>query len=1073
MSLGPETQRAGASALFVRRPVMAFVMNLLIIIAGLAALRAVEVRELPDVDRPVVTIRTTYEGATPETIDAKVTSVIEAAIARVQGVASISSQSKYGSSRVTVEFAASTNLEVAVGDVRDAVAGVSRQLPEGIEAPTVVKADADASPIIRLSVSSATLTIDELTRIVEDRIVDRLAAVDGVADASTYGLRAPVIRVSVNQVALASRGLTMQDVVTTLSKASLDIPAGSLENATQSLLVRTEAPITKASEIAALYINEVTQISDVARVQAAAETPTSETRLNGQAAIGIGIIRQAQSNTLDISTGLRLAIAELRRTLPKDVVISITSDDAVFIQGAIDEVVSTLFMATAIVILIIFMFLRSVRATLIPTITIPVSILGTIAGIWLAGFSINVISTFGLLIATGIVVDDAIVVIENTQRHLEMGKSRIQSAIDGAKEVLLPVTVAVGTTCFAFLPLTMVGGTMGRIMKILPLTVMFCLLGSLLEAIFILPGHLAHFASRDAVGGRTARLVERMKAVYRPVLNLCLRRRGLVSLLVLLGFVGTIGLATRMPFQFGAPGKPSELQISYKLPAGVGREATLEQGQKIRALVLDGFGVEAEAEGGLVRTSKLRVGSVRDPRTQLLETGANVGIIRFEFELGDEVIERYPKVVAALEQMLATNPDLAAYNVIEPQAGPPAGAAVTARVRGRVPEQIDVAVTEIKAHLRTIDGVINVDDDSGIGKETFSVQVDEDLAALYGLSELEIANAVRSAIDGLVATEVSIDEQRVEIVVRTAGAQALDRSGIGSLTVTTMDGRVVRLDQVAKLVRLREPGSIRRRDGQRAVAVTADVEQEVITALDTSAKIQEYFDASIAPRFPELEIQFGGDTEEINESLSTLPGAFMLAIGLIYIALALQFRSYVQPLIILCAVPFGIMGAVLGLFGMGYDLSLFALFGVVSLAGIVVNDSLVMVDFINSRRREGVKIYQAALDGALERLRPILSTTLTTCFGLGPLAVGLGGRDEILAPMAIAIAAGLGISTALVLMVVPPIYVIIERDIAGLLLRIRGKDPELVNALPADLVPSETQSGLPVARDYNADGGRS
>jgi multidrug efflux pump subunit AcrB len=598
----------------------------------------------------------------------------------------------------------------------------------------------------------------------------------------------------------------------------------------------------------------------------------------------------------------------------------------------------------------------------------------------------------------------------------------------------------------------MVGGTLGRILKIMPMVVIFCLIGSLVEAIFILPGHLAHFAGRDAAGGRTAKLAIRLKNIYRPIVTRSVRWRWLVVIATLFGFVGTVLLATKMPFQFAAPGKPTELSIIYKLPAGVGRDATRAQGEGIRALVFEDFGVSEEQEDGPVRTSKLRVGSTRDPRTQVLETGTNVGIIRFEFNLHDEVIEGYPAMVAHLKDALAENPDLVANSVLEPQAGPPAGAAITARVRGRYPEQIDAAVRELKTWLRTVEGVRDVDDDSGIGKETFSVRVDPDLAALYGLNQLEVANAVRSAIDGIVATEVSIDEQRVEIIVRTRGGQTLDRSGIASLTVTNAAGGVVRLDQVAQLERTREIGSIRRRDNQRTVAVTADVESEIITALGATGEIQAHWDEHIAPRYPELEIQFGGEAEEINESLNDLPGAFLLALGMIYIALALQFRSYVQPLIIMCAVPFGIMGAVLGLFGMGYELSLFALFGIVALAGIVVNDSLVMVDFINSRRRDGLEVMDAAVDGALQRLRPILSTTLTTVFGLGPLALGLGGKDEILAPMAVALAAGLGVSTSLVLVVVPPIYVIIERDILGVWYRLfPGRRPQVI---PADDEPA-------------------
>ncbi|MEQ8695813.1 MAG: efflux RND transporter permease subunit, partial [Bauldia litoralis] len=451
---GARQSGAGVTALFIRRPVFAFVMNLLIVIAGLAALNGVEVRELPDVDRPVVTIRTAYEGATPETIDARITSVIESAIARVQGVNSISSQSRFGSSRITIEFSSSTDLNVAVSDVRNAVAGITRRLPEGIEAPTVVKADDDDSPVIRLAVSSRTQSIQDLTKIVEEQILDKLAAVDGVAEASAYGLRAPVIRVSVNQVALASRGLTMQDVVTALSRASLDVPAGTLENRTQSLLVRTEAPVTKAEEVAALYINDVTRMSDVARVRASVETATSLTRIDGGVGIGIGIVRQAQSNTLSISRRVREVVADIQRTLPKGTTISVTSDDGVFIQGAMDEVISTLIVSTIIVILVIFLFLGSARATLIPAIAIPISIVGTIAGIWLAGFSINILTLLALVLATGIVVDDAIVVMENIQRHRSFGLGRRAAAVIGTREIFFAVISTTVTLAAVFIPIS-------------------------------------------------------------------------------------------------------------------------------------------------------------------------------------------------------------------------------------------------------------------------------------------------------------------------------------------------------------------------------------------------------------------------------------------------------------------------------------------------------------------------------------------------------------------------------------------------------------------------------------------
>ena len=1019
--------------LSVHNSVFVNLLWILIVVAGAFGLYKLPREQFPEVSLDAVVVSVVYVGATASDVEELIIRPIEDELDEVGDVKRIESVANEGVGTVTITFNAGTDLRDARADVEKAVAAVD-DLPEDAETPQVGEAK------IELPVLAVALVGDRALRTEADRIEDRLRERPGVAGITVTGLTEPRIVVALDEAKLRNLQLRPAQVADAIRNAKASVPAGTVESGGSEIFVKTDKRLQSAADVAKVPLRPGSplRLGDVADIQELEEQPDTRYFVNGEPAVQLVVNREESANPLRIRKDIQALLPELETELPPGVSALISEDYTVIIRDRLKTVVSNGLVGALLVVLVLAL-LAGFRQALLALWGMPVSYMLATFLMFRGDITINVISTFGLLIATGIVVDDAIVVIENTQRHLEMGKSRVRAAIDGAKEVLLPVTVAVTTTCLAFLPLSLVGGTLGRVMKILPLVVIFCLLGSLIEAIFILPGHLAHYASKDSAGGRTARLVERMKAVYRPVLALCLRRRWLVVAVVFVGFVGTLALANSMPFQNTARGKPFELQVTYKLPAGVGREATFAQGQAIRQLVLAGFDESSESETGLVRTSKLRVGSIRDPRTQVLESGANVGLVRFEFALEDELLAGYPGVVAELETYLATNPDLAAYSVIEVQAGPPVGADVTARVRGRQPEEIDTAIRELKTYLRSLDGVINVDDDSGIGKETFTVDVDPDLAALYGLAELDVANAVRSAIDGQVATEVSIDEQRVEIVVRTAGADVLDRAGLGSLTVTSGDGRVVRLDQVAELRRTRELGSIRRRDGMRAVAATADVQEEITTGVATTQKLQAFWDERIAPRYPDLDLQFGGDAEETGESLDDLLVLFPLFLCLIYVVLALQFRSYVQPLIILCAVPFGVMGAVLGLFGMGYDLSLFALFGVVALMGIVVNDSLVLVDFVNKRREAGAKVFEAALDGSLERLRPILSTTLTTCFGLGPLALGLGGKDEILAPMSISIAAGLGISTALVLLVVPAVYVIIENDLKRLFLRMLGR----------------------------------
>ena len=372
----------GISALCVRRPVLTIVFNLLIIVAGLAAFQGVEIREMPDVDRPVITIRASYDGAAPETIDTQVTRVLEGAASRVPGVKAISSNSESGSSRIVVEFDKSADLNIAANDLRDAVGNAERQLPDDVEDVSIVKADDNSDAIIRLAVTAADMTIQDLTQLVEDNIVDRLAAVDGVADVTLNGDREPLVRVLIDPQALAARALTIADLETALDTVALDAPAGSLSGNNQLLLVRADASVTSGEEVEAMRINESTRIGDVADVIFGPAEQISSLRINGETGIGVGIVRQAQSNTLDISTGVRTAVDELNEALPEGVSIFVTSDDAVFVGGALHKVLLTLGEATLIVVGVIFLFLRSWRATIIPAVTVPIALIGTLAAIY-------------------------------------------------------------------------------------------------------------------------------------------------------------------------------------------------------------------------------------------------------------------------------------------------------------------------------------------------------------------------------------------------------------------------------------------------------------------------------------------------------------------------------------------------------------------------------------------------------------------------------------------------------------------------------------------------------------------
>mgnify|MGYP001627954311 FL=1 len=428
-------QDAGGIGLFVRRPILAFVLSALILIAGFAGLSGIEIRELPDVDSPVVTVTTNFPGASPETVDQEITSRVEGAVGRVSGIRSISSSSRYGRSRVTLEFGDSVDLDVAATDTRDAMARISGQLPDGADDPRIVKADANAQPVLRVSVTSSTRSPQDLSQLVSERVEDRLFSVAGVADVQVYGDSAPIFRVDIDQRKLAARGLTLASVRNALATVAFDVPAGDLSGARQTINVRTTAMISTTEAFEELEVAENVLLGDVAEVSLGPAPNETVLRSNGETGVGIGIIRQATSNTLEISANVRAVVDELSRTLPEDVDIFVSSDDAIFINGSIQEVLKTLALAVAIVIAIIFIFLRDLRATLIPALTMPVALIGTIAALYLVGFSVNILTLLALVLATGMVVDDAIVVLENIVRHRTRGTGPRAAAVIGTKEV--------------------------------------------------------------------------------------------------------------------------------------------------------------------------------------------------------------------------------------------------------------------------------------------------------------------------------------------------------------------------------------------------------------------------------------------------------------------------------------------------------------------------------------------------------------------------------------------------------------------------------------------------------------
>ncbi|MFN3364444.1 MAG: efflux RND transporter permease subunit, partial [Allorhizobium sp.] len=545
-STGNGSEQSGRSftALFIRRPVLAAVLNTLLVVAGLAALAGIEIRELPDVDQPVITVSTNYDGASAQTMDQEVTRTIEGAVARVSGLKSMSSRSSFGQSRTTLEFSDSADLAVAANDVRDALGRIRNQLPDDVDEPRIVKADADSQPIMRLGVTSSTLSMEDLTLLVENEISDRLAAVDGVADVQIYGDQEKVFRVDVNQAALASRGLSVADLASSLQNASLDVPAGSLESQTQDIVVRATANLTTVEDFENVLIGERVRLRDVATVTLGPDDGSTSLRSNGVPGVGLGVVRQAQSNTLNISAGVHAAVEGMQDALPEGTRVIVTSDDAVFIQGALHEVQIALGLSAAIVLVVLFLFLRDWRATLIPALTMPVALIGTLAAIYLVGFSINILTLLAIVLATGLVVDDAIVVLENIVRRRGEGLGPRAAAVLGAQEVFFAVLATTATLAAVFVPLSFLPGQLGGLFREFGFVLAFAVLLSSATALTLCPMMASRMLSREAEEdhGVLGSVGRRFASFYGRTLRACLGNP-LIVIIVAVVFSGAAYLS--------------------------------------------------------------------------------------------------------------------------------------------------------------------------------------------------------------------------------------------------------------------------------------------------------------------------------------------------------------------------------------------------------------------------------------------------------------------------------------------------------------------------------------------------
>ncbi|TPK43185.1 efflux RND transporter permease subunit [Mesorhizobium sp. B2-5-4] len=1004
----------GFTALFIRRPVMAFVLNTLIAVAGLAAFYGVEIRELPDVDRAVVTVSTTFEGAAAETVDRELTDTIEGAVARVSGVKSISSSSSFGSSRVTIEFNDGVDLNVAASDVRDAVGRVANQMPDTADPPRIVKADANSDAVMRLAVTSDTMSIQDMTVVVQDQIEDELAAVPGVADVQVYGDRDKIFRIDVDQNKLASLGFTVADLRAALASVAFDSPAGSITTTNQDLIVRTTADVTTPEEFENIIIGGTTRIRDVATVTLGPDVGQTALRSDGKTGIGIGIIRQAESNTLDISTGVQAAVAKLQENLPRGMSIKITSDDAVFVKGAVHEVEIALGLSVTMVLIVIYVFLLDWRATLIPGLSMPVAMIGTIAAIYLAGFSVNILTLLALVLATGLVVDDAIVVLENIVRRRNEGMGPRAAAVLGAQEVFFAVVATTLTLVAVFVPISFLPGQTGGLFREFGFVLAMSVLLSCVVALTLCPmlaSRMLTSASLHHEGGHGigARIGGVLNAGYKRALHACLDAPWIVVLVAVL-FAGiAFALFGTIRQELTPTEDRAAVLLRINAPQGVSLEYTTQQMQRIERLI------QPMRDSGEIRSTFENAG----------QNGSyNSGFMVMTLAPWDERSRSQQEIMAEISQLTRQVPSVRIFPV-QPNSLGIRGAgnglqfALVGNDRKALSDAAVKVIAEMQKDQRFQTPRLSIDPT----QPQLAVAIDRERASDLGIDITGLANTMQAMLDGNDVVDVYVADRSYGVKLVSTTNPINDPTDLENVFLKTADGRFVPMSTIAKLTERAVPPSLSREQQQPSVAITSNLSGNFALG-DALTRAQEIAAPLLPPGSRILPLAEAATLGETNSAMVTI---FGFALVIILLVLAAQFESFVSAVIIMATVPLGLACAIFALLLSGTSLNAYSQIGLVLLVGVMAKNGILIVEFANQLRDRGLGVREAIEQASTIRLRPVMMTMICTILGGVPLVLAAGAGAEARVALGWVIVGGLGLATVSTLFLTPVAYLLLGR----------------------------------------------
>ncbi|WP_334013038.1 efflux RND transporter permease subunit [Alteromonas sp. S167] len=1000
-------------SLSIRRPVLIVVLNLLIAIAGLAALSGLEVRELPDVDTPRVTVTAQFPGASPETVDAEVTGRLEGAVARVSGVKNIYAQSEENSARVRVEFRPGVNLEDAANEVRESVSRVQRQLPEDVEQVAIIRADSDAQAVVSLAISSNTLDMETLTERVDTDVAPLFLSIPGVADVTLNGDRERVLRVSVDPLRLTSFNLSMSDIANALALAPFDVPAGSIQSAEQALIVRADATSVTAEDVGNIVVAGDIRINDVASVYFGPADTTSMVRLDGTPVIGVGVIRQASSNTIEISDEVLAMVRDLDKRFT-DMNIVVTSDDAEFIRDSVKEVVVSLSLTIALVIVTLLVFIGSWRATIVPALSIPVSLAGALAIIWGMGFSVNILTLLALVLATGMIVDDAIVVSENIQRRRAMGLGARAAAVIGTREVFFAVVATTAVLASVFIPIAFLPSTAGRLFREFGGVLAGAVVISSFVALSLVPALTARLKvkqnTKNGLFSKTfGRFGKKCLSLYQASLLKALKYGWLVGALSLAAGGGAYILSKNIDNELLPSEDRGTIRIFARGPDGAGLNFMDKQAEKMEELLLP------YVENGTIDSMYTIVGRW-DP---------NIVFITAPLKHWDERDQSLQDVVNEIRPQLRQIPGAPGNafggNSLNLRGQ---GGGLELALTGDTYENIFVASQNFS---KVIEEAL-----PDLGRPRISydptqpqmrVNIDRRRAEELGVPLNDIASTLRAAVNGDDIADLNVGDQAIPIMLQTSNRSTLDPSDLTSLFVKSSNGNLVPLSSVAFISEEGVAAELERQAQRRAIKIEMELPEDAALSelVDTIRNLaQETLPDGIG-------LVFLGEAQTFEETSKQVAMTYILAFIIVLLVLAAQFESVNSAVVVMLTVPFGIAAAVYALFLTGTSINIYSQIGLVMLIGLLAKNAILLIEFADQLRDKGYDIFDAIVEAGKVRLRPIMMTLVSTILGGLPLILSTGAGAEARNAIGWVVFGGLGIAVVFTLYLTPVLYLALAR----------------------------------------------